>query len=106
MNCLNPGFISSNLLRDTRGVQGLFRYVMRVFASPPEVGADRIVRLAVSSEYQGVTGTYVNEDAIAAPNPEAQDPAVQEKLMQVSESATVKDGQVRDQMLYAILRGD
>ena len=60
---------------------------MRVFASPPEVGADRIVRLAVSSEYEGVTGTYVS-DAIAAPNPEAQDPAVQEKLMQVSESAT------------------
>ena len=88
VNCLNPGFISSNLLRDTRGVEGLFRYVMRVFASPPAVGADRIVRLAVSSEYQGVTGTYVSEDAITAPNPEAQDPAVREKLMQVSESAT------------------
>ncbi len=87
VNCLNPGFISSNLLRDMKGVQGLFRYVMRVFASPPEVGADRIVRLAVSSEYQGVTGTYVSEDVIAVPNPEAQDPAVREKLMQVSESA-------------------
>ena len=86
-NCLNPGFISSNLLRDMQGVQGLFRYVMRVFASPPAVGADRIVRLAVSSDYQGVTGTYVSEDTITAPNPEAHDPAVQEKLMQVSESA-------------------
>lgn len=87
-NCLNPGFISSNLLRDMQGVQGFFRYVMRVFASPPQVGGDRVVRLAVSSEYEGVTGTYVNEDTIAAPNPEAQDPAVQAKLMQVSESAT------------------
>lgn len=71
-----------------KGVQGLFRYGIRVFACPPEVGADRVVRLAVSSEYQGVTGTYVSEDAIAAPNPEAQNPAMREKLMQVSESAT------------------
>ena len=90
VNSLNPGFIRSNLLRDMKGVQGLFRTIMRLFASPPEVGADRIVRLAISSEYQGVTGVYVSEDTIKAPNPEAQDPATREKLMRISESSVAQ----------------
>lgn len=90
VNSLNPGFIRSNLLRDMRGVAGLFRPIMRIFASPPEVGADRIVRLAISSEYEGVTGVYVSEDTIKAPNPEAQDPAMREKVIRISESSVVR----------------
>lgn len=86
VNALNPGFIQSNLLRDLEGIEGMFRGVMRVFASPPEVGADRIVRLAVSSEYRDVSGEFVYEDAIAAPNPEASDPEIRTRLMAASES--------------------
>ena len=95
MNSLNPGFIRSNLLRDHKG--RFFPFLMRTFASPPEVGADRIVRLAVSSEYRGISGTYVNEDTIASPNPEALDAKVRERLMQLSEATvarwTVKTGE-------------
>lgn len=87
VNSLNPGFISSNLLRDMKGIQGLFRPIMRFVASPPEVGADRIVRLAMSPEYQGITSVYVSEDAITAPNPEALDQTVRDQLLQVTESA-------------------
>ena len=90
VNALNPGFINSNLLRDLKGIQGLFRGIMRLFASPPEVGADRIVRLAVSSAYQGRTGEFVSEDTIEAPNPEALDPTVREELTGVSESAVAR----------------
>ena len=86
-NVLNPGFIQSNLLRELKGVQGLFRWVMRVFASPPEVGADRIVRLAISSRYSGVSGKFVSEDDIEEPNPEALDEAIRDELIRISESA-------------------
>lgn len=87
VNALNPGFIQSNLLRELEGIQGLFRCVMRVIASPPEVGADRIARLAVSSRYEKVTGKFVSEDTITQPNPEALDASIRQRLMSVTESA-------------------
>ncbi len=45
-----------NLTTDTDFLDHIF---LQFMASPPEVGADRIVRLAVSSDYQDVTGAYV-----------------------------------------------
>ncbi len=87
VNCLNPGFIRSNLLRDQEGLMALAAPVMRSLASPTVVGADRIVRLAASSEYRDVTGAFVFEDDIRSPHREAQDPAKRERLMQVSEAA-------------------
>lgn len=87
VNSLNPGFIHSNLPRDLKGaMQGFVRTNMYLFASPPEVGADRIVRLAISSEYEGVNGVYVSEDTITQPNPEALDSDLRKKLEQVSQS--------------------
>ncbi|MCY4177314.1 MAG: SDR family oxidoreductase [Endozoicomonadaceae bacterium] len=90
VNSLNPGFIKSNLLRNLKGFEGFFRIIMKFFASPPEVGADRIVRLAISSEYEGVSGVYVSEDTITLPNPEAQDVNLRKKLMEISESSVNK----------------
>ena len=87
VNSLNPGFIQSNLLRDLRGFEAIGRAMMKFLASPAEVGADRIVRLAVSSEYQGVSGQYVYEDAIRPPNPETRDEAVIERLMRETEAS-------------------
>jgi NAD(P)-dependent dehydrogenase (short-subunit alcohol dehydrogenase family) len=88
VNALNPGFIQSNLLREHTGFRALARPMMRAVASPPEVGADRIVRLAVSSEFDGVSGEFVYEDAIRPPNAEALDPAVVARLMQESHAST------------------
>ncbi|WP_082831155.1 SDR family NAD(P)-dependent oxidoreductase [Pseudovibrio sp. W64] len=90
VNALNPGFIRSNLLRDLKGIPGIFRLIMRIFASPPEVGADRIVRLAISSRYSSVTGTYTDEDKISEPNPEAKDTSIRTKLMQISDASTAR----------------
>ncbi len=87
VNALNPGFIKSNLLRDLRGFEAIGRPMMQLLASPPEVGADRIVRLAVSSEYEGVSGNYVYEDSIASPNPETRDGEAVARLMRISEQA-------------------
>jgi len=87
VNVLHPGYIKSNLLRDLEGPQGVMRFAMQVMASPTEVGAERIVRLAVSSAYQGVTGTFFSEDDIQPPHAEARDATRRERLMQISETA-------------------
>ena len=92
VNALNPGFIKSNLLREHKGLRALSRPMMRMVASPPEVGADRIVRLAISSEYEGVSGEFVYEDTIRPPNAEAKNPDIVAKLMRVSEGAVALEG--------------
>jgi len=87
VNYLYPGYIKSNLLSNLEGSEKIMQFFMRVMASPTEVGADRIVRLAVSSEYQGISGSYVAEDDIKPHHPEAQVAAKREQLMQISEKA-------------------
>jgi len=86
-NALNPGFVSTNLLRDLKGAQAVGRPLMRLVASPPLVGADRIVRLAVSSAYEGVSGQFIYEDKARLPNKEALDEKIVERLTEVSRAS-------------------
>lgn len=85
VNCLNPGFIQTNLLRHQTGFEAAVQPIMRKLASPTLVGADRAVKLAVSSEYENVTGAYIFEDAVRSPHPEARDATQRAKLMEHSE---------------------
>lgn len=57
---------------------------MRLFASSPEVGVDRIITLALSTEYEGVTGKFIYEDYIKDPNPEALDNKIAQKVWEIS----------------------
>lgn len=85
VNALNPGFIKTNLLRDLKGWEVLIGVpYMMLFASKPEVGADRILRLALSDEYKNVSGKFVYEDAIRDPNPEALDDELVETVWTIS----------------------
>ncbi len=86
-NCLNPGFIRTNLLRNLTGIEAAIQPITRMLASPTVVGADRVVRLAVSPQYKDVTGTYVFEDTAVPPHRDALDAAKRERLMQVTEAA-------------------
>jgi len=40
---------------------------MNWMASPPEVGAERIVRVALSPEYEAVSGQFIDEDTVCPP---------------------------------------
>lgn len=86
VNALNPGFIKTNLLNN--GLKGWRRLVgaiyMFVSASPPEVGGNRILRLAISEEYEGVSGQFVYEDKIRDPNPQALDDNMVDKVWAIS----------------------
>lgn len=72
INALNPGFIKSNLLREGKGLDRIIGVpYMFFFASKTEVGGDRILRLALSDEFENVSGKFIYEDHIKNPNPEA-----------------------------------
>lgn len=85
INALNPGFIKTNLLRDHSGWTALIGVPYMFFcASKPEIGGDRILRIALSSEFENVSGEFVFEDEIRDPNPEALDDAIVEKVWKIS----------------------
>lgn len=84
-NLLYPGYIRSNLLRNLSGAARVMQFVMRIMASSTEVGADRAVRLAASSKYEGINGAYVVEDSVRAPHSEAPIAAKQEHLMRLTD---------------------
>lgn len=90
VNYLCPGYVRSNLLSDLQGAERIMQFFMKIMASPPEVGADRIVRLAVSSEFENFTGTYVNEDKIKVHHPEAQLETKRKQLLKITEKALSK----------------
>lgn len=86
VNALNPGFIKTNLLNN--GLKGWRRAVgavyMYISASKPEVGSDRILRVALSDEYENVSGKFIYEDKIKHPNPQALDDEIVEKVWAIS----------------------
>lgn len=86
VNALNPGFIKTNLLRSLKGWERLIGVpYMMFFASKPEVGAHRILRLALSDEYSQVSGKFVYEDAVRDPNPEALNDQLVEAVWKLSQ---------------------
>ncbi|MDR1224699.1 MAG: SDR family NAD(P)-dependent oxidoreductase [Tannerella sp.] len=58
VNALNPGFNVTGLGRELRFSSALSKILNVLHVGDPRKGADIILRLAVDSRYQGVTGGY------------------------------------------------
>ena len=86
VNLQHPGYIRSNLLRNLRGAERVMQGVMRVMASPTEVGADRIVRLVASSKFEGVTGVLIAEDDARPHHADVGDDAKRKRLGQITDN--------------------
>ncbi len=84
INSLNPGYIQSNLLRDSRGWERIFTLLFSRLAAPTWVGGERIVAMALDKKYEGLSGEYIYEDIQGSPNPEALDLVKAAKLMDLS----------------------
>ena len=87
VNALNPGFVRTALLRDFRGATRIWQVIMSRVASPPEVGAERIVRVAVSPEYESVSGRFFDEDKLCPPGAHVPDDDAIERLWELSQEA-------------------
>lgn len=85
INSLNPGFIKTNLLRDLTGIEKFIGVpYMRYCAAETEVGGDRILRVALSKDFDDISGMYIYEDSVRDPNPEALDDKLVEKTWKLS----------------------
>jgi len=87
-NCFHPGFVpSTDLFRNaapwTRAALGLASALPGVGTSEAE-GARRLVRLATAPRFGETTGTYVTGEGVETPAAAARDPAVRERLWEVS----------------------
>ena len=80
VNLQHPGYIRSNLLRNLRGAERVMQGVMRIMASPTEVGADRIVRQVAASGFNGVSGVLIAEDTQRAHHSEVGIAAKRQRL--------------------------
>lgn len=84
INCLNPGYIKTNLCRELSGFEGAFNQLFGRLAAPTWVGGERIVAAALEAQYQTLSGHFIYEDTILEPNPETRDAAKVEKLLDLS----------------------
>ncbi|MCY4051359.1 MAG: SDR family NAD(P)-dependent oxidoreductase [Gammaproteobacteria bacterium] len=88
INCLNPGYIRTNLVRHTKGVERLFVVLFGKLAAPTWVGAERILAAALDSRYLVESGKFIYEDIFLEPNPLALDATNVTKLMKISHELT------------------
>lgn len=87
-NCLHPGVIGTNLMRELPPVAGWF---MKLFFSSPEKGAETSIYLASSPEVEGISGKYFIKRKEARSSKESYDEAAQQRLWQMCAELTRLD---------------
>ena len=71
-NCLHPGFVATRFGDQSGGVISRFGGLAKLFAIPPEKGAETIIYLASSPKIAATTGRYFYKCGPIAPSREAQ----------------------------------
>jgi NAD(P)-dependent dehydrogenase (short-subunit alcohol dehydrogenase family) len=83
-NCVHPGEVATSFGSGAGGVIPYVFAVIHLFGSSPEQGGSRIVQLASSHAYAGITGRYFYKDQPARPNPQAVDGGNAERLWEAT----------------------
>jgi NAD(P)-dependent dehydrogenase (short-subunit alcohol dehydrogenase family) len=84
-NCLHPGVIHTNLLRQFSSVAQLAWHAVGSFFKQPEDGAETPVYLASSPEVESVTGRYFRYCKPVGTSAQSYDRSVQRRLWEESE---------------------
>lgn len=89
-NCLHPGVVATNIIRDSP------RVLRAIFAGPlalsPEKGADTVLYLATAPEVAEVSGRYFVRRRPVRPSRAARDAGAARRLWQASEALTGSSG--------------
>jgi retinol dehydrogenase 14 len=88
VNCVAPGFIRTNLGRDTKGVFKLFLQLVRPFMQSPDHAAEALVYLATSPELEGASGKYFAGKKEVQSSKVSYDKEAARQLWQLSEEVT------------------
>ena len=86
-NSVHPGVVRTGIIRKSgnRILGALFDLAAPLVLMSPEKGASHVLRLAISDEVAGVSGTYWGKNRIEEPAGEAGDRAAQERAWRLSE---------------------
>ncbi len=85
VNCLHPGVIGTNLMRELPPIASWFT---KLLFSSPEKGAETSIYLASSPEVEGVSGKYFIKRKEASSSKETYDEAAQQRLWQICTELT------------------
>lgn len=83
-NCLHPGFVKTNLIRERL----LVAFLLKPFQITPEKGAETSIYLASSPEVEGVSGKYFANKKETSSSKESYDEVISKRLWEVSAELT------------------
>lgn len=86
LNCLNPGFVFTNMGMSNVGprVQAVARAILSRLGASPEKGAQTSLYLAMSPEMEQVTGKYFDQLTLKRSSASSYDQALQERVWEES----------------------
>ena len=86
VNALHPGFVRTNMIRNTYGrvIGSLFAPVSRLISLSPQQGAETSIFLASSPEVNNITGKYFVEQKESSSSLITYDTELQEQLWELS----------------------
>jgi len=87
VNCLHPGFVRTNIGRNS-GPLIIFFKLAQLFGASPEKGVETVIYLASSPEVSAVTGKYFTDMKEVKSSNESYDEETARRLWQVSEELT------------------
>jgi retinol dehydrogenase-14 len=88
-NCVHPGVVRTSFGRENQPwLWRVFMPVVTPFMRVPEKGAETVVYLASSPEVEGITGRYFHDRQPRRSSSRSYDPALAQRLWQVSEELT------------------
>jgi NAD(P)-dependent dehydrogenase (short-subunit alcohol dehydrogenase family) len=87
LNAVHPGIVATGIIDDLipRSLRPFGTLIRRAMLTPTE-GAATALRIATDPGLVGVTGRYFNQGSVAVTPPISHDPAVQRKLLALSEA--------------------
>jgi NAD(P)-dependent dehydrogenase (short-subunit alcohol dehydrogenase family) len=88
VNCLHPGYVKTNMVKNFRKFVKYFFPFIGLFMKTPKKGARTSIYLASSPEVEGVSGKYFEKKKEAEPVKAANDEEIAKRLWDVSITLT------------------
>ncbi|MHA2202937.1 MAG: SDR family oxidoreductase [Candidatus Hodarchaeales archaeon] len=85
VNCLHPGFVRTNLVRDFPWFMKPVMKLVMLMAKSSKKGAETSVYLASSPEVEGISGQYFINKQVQESTPASYDEAAAKRLWEISE---------------------
>jgi NAD(P)-dependent dehydrogenase (short-subunit alcohol dehydrogenase family) len=88
VNCVHPGYVKTNMVRNFRKFVKYFYHIVGLFLSSPKRGARGSIYLASSPEVEGVNGKFFNKRKEAKTNKASYDEELAQQLWDLCEDLT------------------